>query len=208
VVTRITCVLRSGGEYRPDHVIRLRDQVRRHSDLDFICLSDLAVPGIDVIPLRHGWPGWWAKMEMFRPDIVDDLLYLDLDSAVVGDLSDLAGIGRTAIMRDVYRPSGLQSSIMFLADRDRGPVWRSFVADAARWMHRFRGGGDQAFLERVWRNRLPAIWQDQLPGQVVSYKVHVRPAQRPGREFGNGSLPDGARVVVFHGKPRPWEVGW
>jgi hypothetical protein len=24
-----------------------------------VCLSDVDVPGVETIPLRHGWPGWW-----------------------------------------------------------------------------------------------------------------------------------------------------
>ena len=27
-------------------------------------------------------------------------------------------------------------------------------------------------------------------------------------ESGNGSIQDGARVAIFHGKPRPWDIGW
>ena len=35
-----------------------------------------------------------------------------------------------------------------------------------------------------------------FPGQLVSYKKHVR----------GGSLPEGARLVSFHGKPDPEDV--
>lgn len=196
---RIVCVLRSGGEYRPEHVIRLRDQVARHlAGARFLCLADVTVPGVDCVPLYSDWPGWWAKMELFRPGLDGDLLYMDLDSAIVGDLSEMAGIGRLTIMRDVYRPAGLQSSVMFLPELDRPAVWRRFRADPARWMTRYRPGGDQAFLEKAWAGSPPALWQEQLPGQVVSWKVHVQ-----GRGF-----PAGARFIAFHGRPRPWEVGW
>jgi hypothetical protein len=66
-------------------------------------------------------------------------------------------------------------------------------------------GGDQRFLERFWIDKA-ARWQDLVPGRVVSYKVHVRPAVRKDREFGNGSIPQDASVICFHGKPRPWEI--
>ena len=36
-----------------------------------------------------------------------------------------------------------------------------------------------------------------VPGQIVSYKLSV---QETGR------LPPGARLVCFHGHPRPWEI--
>lgn len=200
------CCLRSGGEYGPEHVIRLRDQVAKFSSLPFFALSDVPVPGVDTIPMQHDWPGWWCKMGMFDPSISGDLLYLDLDSSVMGDLSDMANMNRLTIMRDVYRHDGLQSSVMFLPDADRATIWEQWIKSPAAWMQAFHRGGDQSFLESCGLNW--SKWQDALPGQVVSYKVHVRKAQRRDREFGNGRLPDGARVVAFHGRPRPWEVGW
>jgi len=195
---RVAFVLRSGGEYTADHVLRLRDQVRAHLDAPIICLSDVAVEGVETIPLKYNWPGWWSKMELFRPDLDGDLLFFDLDTSIVGDLADIAAINRLAIMRDVYRPHGLQSSIMYVPDdRDRETIWSAWMVHPARRMREHRRGGDQEFLERFW---LPQAcrWQDALPGQVVSYKADV---------LGKG-VPENARVVVFHGKPRPWQVGW
>lgn len=204
---KVAFVLRSGGEYLPEHVSRLAMQVEAHlSGAEIVCLSDVPV-SVDRIALMTDWPGWFAKLELFAPWVKGDLLYLDLDSAIVGDLSDLAGLDRLAIMRDVYRKDGLQSSIMFLPEADRAKVWAEWVKSPEVWMQMYRKGGDQAFLERLWLGKA-AIIQDELPGQVCSYKAHVRPAVRKDREFGNGAVPDGARVIAFHGLPRPWQVGW
>lgn len=204
---RVALVLRFGGDYRPEHVTRLVEQISAHlPGAEIVCLSDVNVP-CDRIALVNHWPGWWSKMELFAPWVDGDLLYLDLDTAVVGSLSDMASVDRLTIMRDVYRADGLQSSIMFLPERERAKVWREWIRKPEVWMQMYRRGGDQAFLERLWLGKA-AIWQDSLPGQVVSYKVHVRPAVRKDREFGNGTVPDGARAIVFHGLPRPWQAGW
>jgi hypothetical protein len=40
------------------------------------------------------------------------------------------------------------------------------------------------------------ILQEMHPGEFVSYKTHC-----------TKGVPDGARVVCFHGRPRPHEVG-
>lgn len=195
---RFVCVLRSGGDYGSQHVGRLRRQLQAvHPAARLLCLSDIAMP--DVLPLQYDWPGWWSKMELFRPDLNGDLLFMDLDSAITGDLSDLMEVDRLAIMRDVYRPAGLQSSLMFLPQRDRAAVWEKWISQPEKWMRQFRRGGDQAFLETLWLGRGVALWQNLLPGQVVSWKVDVRP---------QGRLPENARFVAFHGRPRPWEVGW
>lgn len=205
---KVLCVLRSGGEYRPEHVTRLRDQVLVHlPTADFWCLSDVDVPGVQILPLKFDWPGWWSKMEIFRPSIKGPVLFFDLDTSIVGDLTDIARIDRLAIMRDVYRRGGLQSSMMFLPEVARERIWFEWIDRPEHWMQIYQRGGDQAFLERFWLDRA-ARWQDELPGQLVSYKAHVRKAVHKDREFGDGSIPDGARVVVFHGLPRPWQIGW
>lgn len=193
---RVACVLRSGGIYTPEHVARLRDGVARHlPGAEFVCLSDVDVD-CERIPLLFGWPGWWSKMELFRPDIAGDILFFDLDTVICGDLSEIAAVGRLAIMRDVYRLKGLQSSMMFLPEAERGPVWDTWRRNPQGWMRVHSRGGDQEFLERFWL-RKAVRWQDRVPGQVVSFKAHCRQG-----------VPSGARVVVFHGSPRPWEVNW
>lgn len=174
---------------------------------DFWCLSDVEIPGVKTLPLKFDWPGWWSKMELMRPSISGPMLYLDLDSSVVGGLEAIASLERLTIMRDVYRPDGLQSSIMVLPEGVRHQIWNHWIDRPDEWMRVYRKGGDQAFLERFWLDRADRF-QDVLPGQVVSFKAHVREAVRKDREFGNGMVPEGARVVAFHGKPRPWEVGW
>jgi hypothetical protein len=192
---RIFCVLRSGGDYRPEHVFRLQRQLAAHGETDFACLSDVFLEGVETIPLRWDWPGWWAKMELFRPDLRGDFLFLDLDMTVRGPLADFGASGALALMRDVYRPGGLQSSIMFLPERDRPTIWNDWIRSPAHWMRRYPGGGDQAFLERHWLRRAKRL-QDLTPGAIVSYKADVA---------GRG-VPENARVICFHGRPRPWEV--
>lgn len=203
----VYCVLRSGGDYKAEHVLRLQAQVRKHlPDADFRCLCDIDVGGVKTIPLAYDWPGWWAKMELFRPEISGDILFMDLDTSIVGDLTDIASVDRLALMRDIYRPEGLQSSIMYLPEAERAPIWSEWADRPRHWMDLYQQGGDQAFLERFWLESA-GRWQDLLPAQIVSWKSHVRKALYDD-ESGDGSIPSGARVVIFHGKPRPWEIGW
>jgi hypothetical protein len=41
--------------------------------------------------LHNGWPGWWAKMELFDPTLQLEgrILYLDLDCVITGSLDDI-----------------------------------------------------------------------------------------------------------------------
>jgi len=184
---KVATVLRSGGEYKPEHVYRLQAMC---PDVDFVCLSDVPLH-CDRIPLVYAWPGWWAKLELFAPWVEGDLLYFDLDTTVL-HLPPIPN--RSAVLRDFTRPETIGSGMMFLNAEDRAAVWDAFVADPARHMAECRTParwGDQGFITPFFKDALR--WQDFA--RVYSYKVHCR--QR---------VPQDAEVVCFHGKPRPWDV--
>lgn len=199
---RVLLVLRSGGVYEAEDVRRLAEGIRDNLPrAEVVCLSDVPVEGVEVIPLEYGWPGWWSKMEMFRPDIQGGFLYLDLDTIITGDLSDLASLNCLAVMRDVYRPNGLQSAVMFVPEADRAEVWQAFTADPEKHIRECvttERWGDQGFLEGFWLDRATRI-QDALPGQVESYKA-ANMAER--------GVPRNCRAVVFHGQPKPRDLKW
>jgi len=194
----VACVLRSGGDFTPEYVHRLRAGVEQHlPNARFVCLSD--VPEVATHPLEHGWPGWWSKLELFRPGLLTGAtLYLDLDTIITGDLTPLAQAiqpRRFVMLQDFTQPGRYGSGVMGWHG-DWSALYYAFAADPQHVMATHRTGdrwGDQAFIADRLNGRL-ATWQDAMPGAVVSYKVH-------------GRTP-GARVVCFHGKPRPHEVGW
>lgn len=195
----VACVLKSGGIYDATWVARLRDGVKRHLPLGhrFVCLSDVDVP-CERIPLECDWPGWWAKIELFKLD--GPVLYFDLDTAIVGDLSGLArkiSWPGLYVLRDFYRNQGYGSGVMgwsgVLTKKHLTRWHEGFVADPERWMQLCGGAGDQNYIERQEHQHITSAWQEwpELAGQIVSYKVHCR----------NG-IPSNARVVCLHGRPK------
>lgn len=187
---RIVTVLKSGGEYRSEHVDRLRAQCARFApDAEFVCLDDER--------LEHSWPGWWSKIETFR--IVGPVLYMDLDTTIIADLTPLLAVAEQhefVALRD-FNPSQREMGSGLMAwSGDMSRIYDEFADDPHGHMDRCRTPrfwGDQGFIEPLTQGR--EYWQDLLPGAVVSYKKHCR-----------GGVPDGARVICYHGKPRPWEV--
>lgn len=137
-----------------------------------------------------------AYERMFAPWIKGDFLFMDLDTSIVGDISDLLNCARSTVLRDFYQPSLIGSGLMFWKEEDRAQVWDAFIADPERHIKECTTRakwGDQGFLQQ-FADKLQ-LWQDNT-SKVVSYKVHCQ-----------GGVPHGASIVCFHGKPRPWNVG-
>src|ERR1041385_2146185 len=94
----IASVLKSGGQYTPQHVRILQAMVKRNLPAEhrFTVLTDQVQEfredrEINAIPLQHRWETWWSKLELFDGVTFNrgfTILYMDLDVAVVGDLSD------------------------------------------------------------------------------------------------------------------------
>lgn len=205
----VACVLRYGGDYGPEYVARLREGVRRYlSGARFVCLSDGEVP-CERIPLTTRWPGWLSKLEIFRPGLFDGpVLYLDLDTAVTGSLAEIAAYPhRFTMLSDFYRPELAASGVMAWCG-DYSAIFRRF---SDRLVPLFRGirpfRGDCGWILRCL-DQEPERFQDLFPGQVVSYKADVRAPTGHRCDRGTGAVPCNARLVCFHGRPRPHELNW
>ena len=196
----IACVLKRGKYYNASWVRALKCGLERHvrRNYEFKVLTDFGDLGEWQIPLAKGWSGWWSKLELFDGRLTGRVLYLDLDTLVVGDLEDILNYdGDFAMLSDFYRPSLLQSGVMaFDAGGDTAHrIWSTWIRDPWGWMHRFRGDGEFIASVATDADRL----QDLFPGQVLSLKVHAWDAR-----------PEGAHLVCGHGRPRmdrP-EAGW
>lgn len=190
----VACVLKSGGEYDQEWVRKLRDGVARNGDHRFICLSDVEVP-CERIPLRHNWPGWWSKIELFRA-IEEPTLYLDLDTVVTGSLDHLNLDMDFAMLRNFHNPQMVGSGVMWFGKPQRH-VYDRFCEKPFKWIEfhkRMQDGpyiGDQAFVwEAMGRN------VKHLPMDTIkSYKMHCKQG-----------LPEGTSLVCFHGLPKAPEV--
>ena len=96
-VITVACVLKSGGDFTPEHVYALKNALNEHlPEHRFYCFTDVDCMPVWMIPLIHDLPGWWSKMELCRPDeIPGTVLYIDLDTVILGDLSPLAFLSFT-----------------------------------------------------------------------------------------------------------------
>lgn len=200
----VAAVLRSGGGYRERDAARLYRAVSRWAGKgqpkirwEFRLLTDVDVPGLTCLPLTENWPGWWSKMELFQPGLLTGpVLYLDLDTLIVGDLHELlelpAYVDAPASLEDFYAPGRRASGVIaWDADRHRAEMaeyWNRVRADADGLQRQHNRRMD-TFLGEAFMAEDPI--QRMLPRQVVSFKVHCALG-----------VPPDARVVCFHGRPR------
>ena len=205
----VCCVLRSGGDYKPEHVSHLRDDVRRHLKMEhrFVCLTDMSVD-CEKIPLPEKWPGWWSKISLFHPDIPKPIVYIDLDTIIVGPLDDLALGHRFTVLQNFWAKDRIGSGMMAW-DADLSAIYSAFAKSPAKFIREYvtqDKWGDQGFI-RAHTPIEPERWQRKHPGKVVSYKHHCRPGVDPKSQIiGKPVIPAGASVICHHGQPRPWRT--
>jgi len=184
-------VVRQGDKYGPDYPEHIKQMAKQTSGLDTLILGD----GDDAdIPLKYDWPGWWAKMELFRPDLPRPFIYVDLDSVILKDISHLLTLKGRWIAKE-WHPNvkgcgKFQSSCMVI-EKNPTDIWEEWISDPRRWMNEFHG--DQNFLERFTWN----LFDRYLPDTVGSYKIHSKDGPKH-------------RIMTFHGKPKPHQIddGW
>lgn len=203
----VACVLRSGGVYDREWVRKLAAGVVAHTAAPhrFVCLTDtaLGLESVAEVPLWHDWPRWWAKMELWREAFARPVLYLDLDTVIVGDVAPLV---RTTpgftMVADFGRREMMNSCAMswlgdfgFLYDQFRA---RAELVMAERDAMKGPRVGDQSLIHDTLEQEGKDI--DTFPAdKVVSFKMKAR-----------AKPPAGAAVVAFHGRPKPdsRDAGW
>lgn len=140
--------------------------------------------------------GWWAKLNMFRPDVSSGrCLYLDLDNVIGGDLTplvqlplevrrhhDLPPLQQPLWMLDdrVYPRMANGSTILFDADDDLvRELWTFYARHPESTRKRFSvwpDASDQAYIAWFLRSKglhIPFM-QDALPeGYILNSRVEL-----------------------------------
>ena len=213
----VVCV-KWGSKYGAEYVNKLSRAVRRALGTEgvraFVCFTEDA-DGLDddvetrPLPSRPQWEGWWFKAHLFSSaaGLSGRVLYLDLDTVIVGRLDALRGYtGRFATLStrgfdaeegfvDGYNTSAMlwDASEAGGADAARAGSLRS-LHDALRpevftclmrWDH---------WVEMVAPGA--HLLQDLFPGVFVDFRTHCR-------ELGP---PASAAVVCFPRYPKPHEA--
>lgn len=216
----VVCWLWRAPGYRTafhvEHVNALRAAVERHyaAPHRFICVTN-ETEGFDAgvelardredfaaVPSPHGHPNpsCYRRLRLFAPDagatFGERFVSLDLDCVITGDLQPLWDRpDNFVIWRDPGGRTPYCGSMMLLRAGARLQVWNDFDPKASPQAALTAGcmGSDQGWIAHCLGPH-EATWT--AADGVLSYK---RDALR--RNF----LPAGARIVFFHGRPKPWD---
>ena len=195
----IICVYWTGDfrerDYTPNDVTRLYQTVKKHCDRPFdfyVLTNDLtsAMPGTKI-PLLHAddWPGWWAKMELHRPDLPKGrTLYMDLDSHAIQSLGPILDTPGNLVMfrgRGDKRPTPgvvdrYQAATMLFDPGAFSWMYDKFKLDWDYYIEHYRSEQDlmgewipdQPVFPSEWMMKLSVVvrdrqYRDQPPSKVI-----------------------------------------
>lgn len=227
----VACV-KWGSKYDATYVNRLYRGVRKHLALkhEFKCLTDDASgldDGIQISMLPKDTPltTWWLKACLFEPTISKirhgRVLYLDLDTVIVGPLDrlvvDLAtkcnnviAVLATDEIANEVRPRGYNSSVMLWTAPEHSHIYHLLVdapgafAAVTSVVYKF-----DHWLEMLFDNLI--ILQTLCPGAILDYNTHIA-LKEDDAAAQEEAPPESAAIVVFPLKPKPHELvrskGW
>ena len=191
-----------GRNFVANDVWRLYHSVLKHIDrpFDFYVLTndmEAHLPGTKI-ELLHAddWPGWWSKMELYRPDLPEGrTLYMDLDSHAIKSLQPILDFEGDLVLFDdftrqhepkhkqreeggwVYRYQA--ATILFNANKFTW-MYDKFVQDWDYYLTHYRSDQDilgewipdQPTFPKEWMIKLAKIAQNPTfrstpPGDVI-----------------------------------------
>ena len=212
------------------YVRLLRNAVKDHLKCEhrFICITDnpsaidsdieaIEMPDVGI-PFEKKRSGCWPKINIFAEGLLppnSPTLYLDLDVLIRGNLdqffeqiTDLGGFHSTRewnpsiweLIPLSLRPDrGVQGALLGFIPKEHYWVHELFASNQSKIYSRYHD--DQRFLEDAIRDRYywPFDWTASFKRHCVKHFPINIIAPRVKE-------PNHAKVVIFHGNPRPIDV--
>jgi hypothetical protein len=217
----IICI-KWGTKFGPEYVNRLHSMVKRNitRDYRFICLTDrpegieagidvrdIPETGIKAFDEREPWvyTHGWLKVSTFVKtlhDIKGPTLFLDLDVVIVDKIDDFFDVpGDFVVIRK----------------------WTDKIITGNTSVYRFNAGAHADALDYLKNNLQKVLSEVRNEQEFIthylhkqgkvgywplawcrSFKRHCLP--KPLGWFGPAKVPEGAKIIIFHGKPNPEDV--
>jgi hypothetical protein len=186
----IACVLRSISGNKVGYDATWVDKLHRSVDkyltipYKFVCLSDCEV-SCERVELEPIGAGWWAKMQLFRPNIFDGpVLFFDLDTVIFGDLTPIVEALLAQEKFIMWRDPtiNISSSAIMYWNGDYSSIYETYKNSNNHYENKYSSWnqngskqiGDQALISELIPH---AFINDLIPPewiQLVSKKDNVK----------------------------------
>ena len=219
---RTVLCMKWGTLFPPDYVNVLFNACRAaiSGQFRFVCLTDDAegfAEGIEAMPIPDiglsagQWysSGVWPKLALYGAELhglTGRALFIDLDMVVLRGLDEMfdsdAGLIGIDVGegwrpgRDGSRPPELGTGVFAFDIGGQAQILAAFQADMAGAMARFRNEQDYVAAHAEGLEFWPEGW-------VLSFKRYLRRAIGVDLFLPPLAPPDSARIIAFHGDPRP-----
>ena len=203
--------------FEAEHVNVMARMVQRFypAPHEFVCITDDAAglsPDIRAIPLWSdfadlpnpngaSFPSCYRRLKLFSEEaaelVGERFVMIDLDCVITGDLHAIWNRKEDFVILRSAHPQLLYSGAMMLMRAGaRSRVWTDFdpSESPARARAARHFGSDQAWIS-TYLGPGEACWTPN--DGVYSFYKHILP--------NDGALPEGARLVNFHGAVNPWD---
>jgi hypothetical protein len=219
-ISKVVLCMKWGTIYPAEYVNVLFHACQKNitGDFRFVCLTN-EPEGIDssveIFPIPdigldewHYYNGAWPKLGVFKSDLyglTGRCLFIDLDTVILGNIDEFFEVQGALVAID-SRPwrykSGPARTMSSIFSFELGSL--NFVIDlitSKRDANVATYKLEQNFLHDVVPNI--TYWQQEL---IVSFKYHVRQPLLIDRFFPPQRPSERAKVLVFHGRPRPIDL--
>lgn len=193
-----------GASYNPSWANSLYLNIQKWSPgstLNIITdFTDGFLPQITTHSFIYPERNWSSIMELYRPDIVGKRsILIGLDNLFVGPADGIESYTSLPYItaRDPYHPRP-SNALVSLNQEAATALWEKWTLHRTSYLNDPKYFINEQFSEMIWLNnhiKPDALWDDLLPGQIVSYKAHCE----------NG-IPSGARYIYFHGNPKQHQL--
>lgn len=190
---------------------RMMNMIPKHSTFHhkFVCFTDRKDlikkdPCYKQLPVNVArWKGRLPKFYIHSTDsgLKGRILFLDLDTVIVGNIDHLAkydgyfcGVSAHRLHKPIKSARNhVAGGLLSFEAGATKYLWDEVDSNVAKYSSGRFKGNERFILHHLLSDY--DYWQALYPGHVVSYKFHCK-----------GGIPEGARVIQFHGKPRPHDV--
>lgn len=205
-----------GAMYSADYVNKLFGMVSRNlkKSFKFYCLTDdesgirsevITKPLPDLYVPEKNRVSPWRKLSMFAKELYDikgKTLFLDLDILIIDNIDELFDYSKKfAIIENwTQKGQGIGNSSVYCFEFGSYPfVLDSYNENPEKAVSEY--DNEQIFLSKKLGSEVeffPASW-------IKSFKRHCV-AGRLLRFFIAPKIPNGAKIIAFHGRPRPHQA--